>query len=58
VLVKVVDSNTTDLEDMQKSLELLHDSVGETSVLLHYVSQLDVEINEAELKEAYKGIFE
>ena len=58
VLVKVVDSNTTDLEDMQKALELLHGSVSETSVLLHYTSQLDVEINEAELKEAYKGIFE
>ena len=56
--VKVVDSNTTDLEDMQKALELLHGSVSETGVLLHYTSQLDVEINEGELKEAYKGIFE
>ena len=57
VLVKVIDSDTTDLEDMQQALELLHSSVSETSVLLHYVEQLNIEINDAELKEAYKGIF-
>lgn len=57
VLAKVVDSTTTNIEDKQMALEKLHSKVSETSVLLHYVDDMNVELLEETLKEAYKGIF-
>ncbi|MBR3891076.1 MAG: hypothetical protein IKJ30_03300 [Bacilli bacterium] len=57
VLVKVVDSSTENIDDKQMALEKLHSKVSDTSVLLHYVDDMNVELLEETLKEAYKGIF-
>lgn len=58
VLVKVVDSKTKNIVDKQKVLALLKDKVNETSVLMHYVESIDVDLYDSKLVEAYKGIID
>ena len=56
VLVKVVDTETKDIEDLQKVLELLYSKATDASILLHYASMVDLEVIEKTLHEAYKEI--
>ena len=63
VLVKIIDSemdvtSEQQLKDKQKALSKLHSKVGDTSVIMHYVENMNIEILDEELKEAYKGIID
>lgn len=53
VTVRVVDSDSTSIEDKERALSMLLDKVSSTSVLLHYLENVDVEINDPEVKEYY-----
>ena len=57
VLVRTVDSSDkTSIEDKQKAMELLHDKVGETSVLIHYLDKADVDLIDSSLIDSYKTL--
>lgn len=56
VTVRVVDSKTQSPEDKEKALSLLLDKVNETSVLLHYLENLDVEVTDPVIKEYYNTL--
>lgn len=56
VTVRVVDSNSTSIEDKQQAFELLLDKVNEKAVMLHYLENLDIEITDPELKTYYNSL--
>lgn len=56
VTVRVVDSETESIEDKEKALDLLLDQVSETTVLSHYLEDLNVVVKDSALKEYYNLI--
>lgn len=56
VTVRVVDSDSTSVEDKQQAFELLLDKVNEKAVMLHYLENLDIEITDPELKTYYNSL--
>lgn len=56
VTVRVVDSETTNLEDRDAALSLVLDKVSETTVLSHYLEDLNVEVNDPVLKDYYNTL--
>lgn len=56
VTVRVVDSNTTSVVDKEKALSLLLDKVSDTAVLLNYLENLNIDIQDPELEEYYNSL--
>lgn len=51
VTVRVVDSETTSIEDKEKALSLLLDKVSQQNVISHYLEEADVEVTDPALKQ-------
>ena len=51
VTARIVDSNSTSVEDKEKALTLLLDKVSDTTVVSHYLDKADVEVTDPVLKE-------
>ena len=51
VTVRVVDSETTSIEDKEKALSLLLDKVSQQNVVSHYLEEADVEVTDPALKQ-------
>lgn len=56
VTVRVVDEETTNPIDKERALSLLLDRVSETTVLVHYLEGLTVEIEDPAIKEYYNTL--
>lgn len=56
VTVRVVDSNSTSLEDKEEALSLLLDKVSDASVLLHYLENEDIKIDDPTLSEYFNSL--
>ena len=56
VTVRVVDSQTQDIEDKEAALSLLLGKVSDTTVLNHYFGDLNIEVKEPTLKEYFNSL--
>ena len=56
VTVRVVDSETKDVEDLQKALSLLLTKVSDTKVLLHYLESEDINIDDPQIAEYFNKL--